>query len=176
MNIFCWCVFFYIALSDLKKHRIPNKALIIILIMQTVSCFFVYNNISWLGPSLSTATVLFLFGLFFFFLQAMSPGDVKLLFVIGYVTGGVDILELVYWLTIGSGCVAILFFLEEMSRSSTKLGTLESIKNIYYRVMTRKIYRKDDEKIVGHQRYGHKLVMPFAPSLVIGLAMFYYFN
>ncbi|MFA0080964.1 prepilin peptidase [Vibrio breoganii] len=176
MSLFCWATFFYIALSDLEQHRIPNRALVIVLLMQTASYFIHFDDMSWVLPSLLSGTLLFFIGLIFFFLKAMSPGDVKLLFVIGYVVGGADILELLFWLSMGGGCVAILFFLDDMSRYRPEQDPLNLIKSTFYRIVTRKIYKNEDKKAVGHQRYGDKLVMPFAPSLVIGLAMFYYFN
>nr|WP_231892625.1 MULTISPECIES: prepilin peptidase [unclassified Vibrio] len=127
--------------------------------------------------SMKAGVILFCAGLVLFFVRAMSPGDVKLFFVIGFVTGITDIGSLFYWILLSGGVVATFCFFDRRSNNLNPKGFLLSLKERWYKLVTLHMPMSEAEKkSLKISRYGDKLVMPFAPSIVIGLAMFYYFN
>lgn len=107
----------------------------------------------------------------FFFLKAMSPGDVKLLGVVGMVIGWDAMGEVAYWITLSAGLVALFFMMLHYARypdSLQKLVGRYSFQAMSGQVPLLSVY-PSEIAVQG------KLTMPFAPAVVIGLALFHYF-
>ncbi|GEA51101.1 hypothetical protein VIN01S_19050 [Vibrio inusitatus NBRC 102082] len=113
---------------------------------------------------------MFAISLILFFLKVMSPGDVKLLGVVGFCVGFDNLLGTTIWIIFSSGLMGIIF----MSYNFSFLG----ISNPIALINEPKLYTRinKNSKNVNPWRYGEKLTMPFAPSVTVGLALFYYFN
>ncbi|PMO62740.1 hypothetical protein BCT06_01320 [Vibrio breoganii] len=167
MNVIMWVIFCIIAVRDLREHRIPNKLLLTALIIKSVFFILADVNLDVLLDSIYSAVILFCLGLFFFFLRAMSPGDVKLLGTIGYITGITQFGSLLFYLTMGGGLVAIFCLFDAISQGYRPKSLKQKTNEL---ALSRELGK------IPHSRYEQKLVMPFAPSVVIGLALFYYFN
>ncbi|MEZ9589789.1 prepilin peptidase [Vibrio breoganii] len=165
MPIILWGILSVIAVYDLKENRIPNKLLITIIVVKTF--FLVSVNMDNFLDSLISGTALFGLGFIFFILRAMSPGDVKLLATIGFASGITQFGSLLFYLTMAGGLVATFCLFDAISKGYKP----KSVKQ-----KTNELALTKDLINVPHSRYEQKLVMPFAPSVVIGLALFYYFN
>ncbi|NHE84795.1 ABC transporter permease [Vibrio vulnificus] len=110
-------------------------------------------------------------GLVLFFLRAMSPGDVKLLGVVGVVIGWDAMGEVAYWITLSAGLVALFFMMLHYAQypdSLQKLVGRYSFQAMSGQVPLLSVY-PSEVAVQG------KLTMPFAPAVVIGLALFHYF-
>ncbi|MFA0459214.1 prepilin peptidase [Vibrio breoganii] len=175
ISLFYWALLFTLALYDLREHRIPNVILVIMIVARLFE--LLYFDIHLLLTSLQSGCILFGVGLALFVVRAMSPGDVKLLFVIGFITGISNTSSLLYWILIAGGVVALFCYLHRKANVPVQMPISRKIKNIWYKLITIHAPKSQAEiKNAKISRYGDKLVMPFAPSIVIGLAMFYYFN
>ncbi|PMG82816.1 hypothetical protein BCU83_00685 [Vibrio breoganii] len=107
----------------------------------------------------------------------MSPGDVKLMFVVGFSTAITNIGSLLYWIIVSGGIVSVFCLFYAQARKYEKVSFLSRVRNDWNRLRTRQVDKAKSISLVARTtRYGDKLVMPFAPSIVIGMAMFYYFN
>ncbi|MEZ9356258.1 prepilin peptidase [Vibrio breoganii] len=167
MDIILWGIFCIIAVCDLREHRIPNRLLILALVFKTFIFVLTDASLDMFFESIYSATMLFALGLLFYFLRGMSPGDVKLLGVIGYITGITEFQSLLFYLVMAGGVVAIFCLLDAISQGYKPKSLKQRTNEL---VLSKQLWS------VPHSRYEQKLVMPFAPSVVIGLALFYYFN
>ncbi|WP_261823659.1 prepilin peptidase [Vibrio neonatus] len=165
--IFFWSLLFLIAIVDLKENKIPNVLLILLFTFQVLTLYT--TQISILNFILG-GVVLFSGAFALFYIRAMSPGDVKLLGVVGFCVGFDSLGTCVFWIILASGLVGGLFVLYNFSF----LG----INNPMILINEPKLYTRVNSNVgnTNPWRYGDKLTMPFAPSVMIGLALFYYFN
>lgn len=98
----------------------------------------------------------------------MAPGDVKLLAVVGFLVGLPQLQSVGYWIIISSGIVGVFYALyysiesprfgDKVKKNANKL----SVQQEALMLATRNTVMK-------------KTVMPFAPAVVIGLALHQYF-
>ncbi|MEZ9834064.1 prepilin peptidase [Vibrio breoganii] len=166
-QIIFWSILFLISISDLKEHKIPNVLLVLLITYQTLN--LVISDTSILNFVLG-AICMFMASLGLFFVRAMSPGDVKLLGVIGYCVGLDNLLGSAIWITLSAGLVGSVFMIYNFSF----LGISNPVTLFGEPKLFTRINHGGGE--TNPWRYGNKLTMPFAPSVTIGLALFYYFN
>jgi prepilin peptidase CpaA len=91
----------------------------------------------------------------------MSAGDVKLLGVIGLIFGASSIVDVGYYILMSCGFIGTMYLFLYKVNSLQFQGCSLSINPVNNQV---------------HARYKEKITMPFAPSVVIGLAMYSYFT
>ncbi|NAZ91287.1 A24 family peptidase [Vibrio toranzoniae] len=168
-----WALLIIVSVYDVDKHRIPNKVLILFLLLYL---FLMLNDgfsFYELVHSLTGAVVLFSLGLILYFLRAMSAGDVKFLGVIGLYVGWGSLLDVTYYILIASGVIGAFYLLYNRANNSeiTVRRYLEE-KLMFVSGISPNV---NNESVV-HSRYSNKVTMPFAPSVVIGLAMYSYFT
>lgn len=168
-----WALLIAISVYDVEKHRIPNKILILLLFVYFLSMFDSNYTLGFFLSSLAGFAVLFGFGLLLYFMRAMSAGDVKLLGVVGMYLGWGQILDASYFILLASGMIGPFYLLYNYANSSSV-----SIKGYFQNklILLSGVSPVKDERTNFHNRYLNKVTMPFAPSVVIGLAMYSYFN
>ncbi|MCX2756983.1 A24 family peptidase [Vibrio sp. Sgm 22] len=168
-----WALLIAVSVYDVEKHRIPNKILTLLLFVYFLSMFDSNYTLDFFLSSLAGFVVLFGFGLLLYFMRAMSAGDVKLLGVVGLYLGWGQILDASYFILLASGMIGTFYLLYNYANSSSV-----SVKGYFQNKLillggVSPVENKDDSF---HNRYLNKVTMPFAPSVVIGLAMYSYFN
>ncbi|MCG9545042.1 prepilin peptidase [Vibrio sp. Isolate33] len=167
-----WVLLVVVSVFDVKENRIPNKVLILFILLYFV--LSINNGLTWgsLAISLAGSAAFFVSGLILYFLRAMSAGDVKFLGVIGLYVGWGNLVDISFYILIASGIIATfyLFHSRANSESLTVRGYFEEKLMLVSGIspITRKLSTV-------HSRYSNKVTMPFAPSVVIGLAMYSYF-
>lgn len=165
LDILIWSLLVLIAVSDAKSLRIPNKYLIVVLGLSTLDKLYhveALDNILW---SVISASAYFSIALVLFFCRIMAPGDVKLLGVVGYWLGWGSLLDSYYWISIASGVVGIFYLVAFYSEQGV---SMKAMLTNYATLIT---LNKQSSVTAGT-----KLVMPFAPVIVIGLALASYFK
>lgn len=156
-SISIWVIIFFIACNDLMKNKIPNKLLALLFVLGILLGF---GDLGMKDQFLGFL-VYFIFGLILYFLKVMSAGDVKLLGVVGSLFGASSFFSVGYYILISCGLVGTMYlFLYKANALTVSEGSL----------CTNPINNQV------HTRYGEKIAMPFAPSVVIGLAMYSYFT
>ncbi|MDH5924898.1 prepilin peptidase [Vibrio lentus] len=168
-----WALLIIVSVYDVEKHRIPNKILFLFLFLYFLSVLNSGFYLDALVSSLIGAVVLFCSGLILYFLKAMSAGDVKLLGVIGLYIGWGSLLDVSYYILIAAGIIGTLYLLYNRANNS------EMTVRRYFEeklMLVSGISPDIKGKPVVHSRYSNKVTMPFAPSVVIGLAMYSYFT
>ncbi|CDT40517.1 A24 family peptidase [Vibrio coralliirubri] len=168
-----WALLIAVSVYDVEKHRIPNKILILFLFVYLLSMFNSNYTFDWFLMSLFGFVAFFCFGLLLYFLRAMSAGDVKLLGIVGMYLGWGQLLDASYFILLSSGVIGTFYLLYNFSNSSSL-----SIKGYFENKMLTLggVAPVLDKSASLHARYSHKATMPFAPSVVIGLAMYSYFT
>ncbi|EGU47439.1 hypothetical protein VIOR3934_18193 [Vibrio orientalis CIP 102891 = ATCC 33934] len=170
MDIIVWVVLFAVAVSDAKEHRIPNYLLLVIFVLIFVDITIIDQDFSLLFYSLITGITCFIVALLLYFLRVMAPGDVKLLGVIGFWVGSEHILGSVYWIAVSSVIVGLFYAVLRLADSPDQLRTIVNKYSMLAQFGSSgtKVLRTP-KQIEQHYR------MPFAPVVVIGLALYFYF-
>ncbi|MFM2588991.1 prepilin peptidase [Vibrio sp. TBV020] len=170
MDIIIWMVLFAVAVSDAKEHKIPNYLLMVIFALVCADIILIDKNFSLLFYSLTTGITCFIVALLLYFLKVMAPGDVKLLGVVGFWVGSEHILGSVYWIAISSVIVGLFYAVLRLADSPEQLRTKLNKYSMLAQFGTSgtKVLQAP-KKMEEHYR------MPFAPVVVIGLALYFYF-
>ena len=168
-----WALLIAVSVYDVEKHRIPNKILILFLFMYFLSMFNSNYNFDVFLTSLVGFVVFFCFGLLLYFLRAMSAGDVKLLGIVGMYLGWGQLLDASYFILLSAGVIGTFYLLYNFSNSNSL-----SIKGYFENklIVLGGVAPVLNESTSLHARYSNKVTMPFAPSVVMGLAMYSYFT
>nr|WP_279342440.1 prepilin peptidase [Vibrio vulnificus] len=159
-----------VAVYDARDNRIPNAWLLPLTLLACLH-WVAKGDFSQLFLAIGAGVIYFSSGLVLFFLRAMSPGDVKLLGVVGVVIGWDAMGTVAYWVTLSAGLVALFFMMLHYAQypdSLQKLVGRYSFQAMSGQVPLLSVY--PSEVVVQG-----KLTMPFAPAVVIGLALFHYF-
>ncbi|CDT18261.1 hypothetical protein VCR4J2_260170 [Vibrio coralliirubri] len=168
-----WVLLVVVSVFDVKENRIPNKVLILFMLLYFIIA--INSGLTWgsLGTSLVGAAVFFSSGLLLYFLRAMSAGDVKFLGVIGLYVGWGNLLDITYYIIISAGMIAVFYLLYNRANSESL-----TVKGYFEEKLMLVSGMSTSTKTVStvHSRYSNKVTMPFAPSVVIGLAMYSYFT
>ncbi len=170
MEYFIWFVLLTIAVSDAKEHRIPN----LLLAISLGFCVAKMVMQPELSPSWADAflglVVMFSGALVLHVLRVMAPGDVKLLGVIGFWLGWGQLLDVSLWIAATSILVGSIYALVRVAGKEHKMREQVSKYKMlfaYGRTGTKALLDDDTESA--------KLRMPFAPVVVIGVALHSYF-
>ncbi|TXY05417.1 A24 family peptidase [Vibrio mimicus] len=170
VNSLIWFCLLVVAVYDARDNRIPNIWLFPLTLLACVHSLSAYG-LSFLLSSLAAGAVYFAAGLLLYYFRAMSPGDVKLLGVVGMIVGWEAMGDAAYWITISAGMVAALFMLLHYAQNPDSLSQV--VGRYSQQAMSGNIpILSSLQSRVSMQA---KLTMPFAPAVVIGLAMFHYF-
>ncbi|NAW59250.1 MULTISPECIES: A24 family peptidase [unclassified Vibrio] len=149
-----WSVLLVIGVSDAQKHRIPNKLVLTLLLVVIVS--IAADPAGPLLDHLSGFFIAFTVCLLLYITRVMAAGDVKLLAVVGLWVGVSQLADTAIWIVLAGGMVGVFYLALFLAESR---GTL-------YQNVVGYVYQKATP---GSQKT--RLVIPFAPVIVIGLAL-----
>ncbi|WGV99772.1 prepilin peptidase [Vibrio sp. YMD68] len=175
MGYLIWAGWLVIAITDARENRIPNIALLYLLVLTIAYQSFSHDPLLTIGGSLVAGLVMFLGGFALYIARAMAPGDVKLLGVVGVVMGWGQLLDTVFWIAISSVLVGLLYGSMRMAEDP-KL--FQQMIRKYTMILSYGRAYGRGSKVEGDmlaKSNAQMLRMPFAPVVVIGLAMQSYF-
>ena len=158
VSLVFWGLLLAIGVSDAQRHRIPNQ-MVVALLMVTLLHIVVFEQSTWLDH-LAAGLISFSVCLGLYVLRIMAGGDVKLLFVIGLWLGVDQLAGGLIAIILAGGVVGCFYLMLHLAQSSVSF--LHNTRGYYL------------EKASFGLRKQTKLVIPFAPVVVIGLASFYY--
>ncbi|WP_242507224.1 prepilin peptidase [Vibrio vulnificus] len=110
INSLIWFCLLVVAVYDARDNRIPNAWLLPLTLLACLH-WVGKGDFSQLFLAIGAGVIYFSSGLVLFFLRAMSPGDVKLLGVVGVVIGWDAMGTVAYWITLSAGLVALFFMM-----------------------------------------------------------------
>ena len=162
-----WLGLITIAVFDAREHRIPNYALVYVLLAAILHKLVSATPIPLLIEAFIGALFMFGFSFIFFMLRAMAPGDVKLLGVVGFVVGWNHLLDTAFWIAISTVIVGSFYAAYRLAERP-ELAQMTIFK---YSV----IASGKGRALISNGVRVNKLRMPFALIVVIGLALNQYF-
>ncbi|WP_412498727.1 prepilin peptidase [Vibrio furnissii] len=168
INLLIWGLLLLIGVSDAKEYRIPNKWLVMLLIASILPLLVFDSPVSvtslWADKVLGFA-IMFAGGLLCYApIRLMAAGDVKLLAVMGFIVGASHVSAFVACIAGAVVFVGALYWLHNRSaRTFRRAGDFRKGDIVHTLTM------KGIESNVAHVT-----PMPFAPAMIIGLAMYDY--
>lgn len=177
MPIVFWILLIVIGVFDAREYRIPNSLLLILLVISSVLLVVQPLNSSS-GEDVATHLygfiIAFVVGLIFYSLKFVAAGDVKLVAVIGFILGHSAVLIWAKYFAFSCCFIGIMYWLLNRlqiqsiySKSSKEQGK----SNIVNYLWIEGGLIKNDFRQKRNITY-----MPFAPALIIALAMYQYFQ
>lgn len=163
IQVAIWSVLLTIGIYDTKKHQIPNKWLLILISLVFIDWVIAYSSIEMLLSKLAAGCLMFSIALFLYFIKAMSAGDVKLLGVVGFLVGLSQVQSVGYWIIVSAGIIGVFYALYN-SIESHQIFNIDKKQSSF-----------NNAEVKNKEILTNRMVMPFAPAVVIGLAMHFYF-
>ncbi|TKF20596.1 prepilin peptidase [Vibrio genomosp. F6] len=169
MNLAIWGCLITIAVYDARDNRIPNKLLLFILFLFVIENILAGTPLTTLSKAFISGSLFFSIGLVFYFLKAMAPGDVKLLGVVGVIMDWGSLFTVSYWILLSGALIGCFYYLEMASVNPIRFKLWADKWLVYF------LYGVKRDTYQQTVRQSEKLRMPFAPVVVIGLALHSYF-
>lgn len=167
-----WFILILIGVFDAREYRIPNS-LILLLAGLIIVGYFLYpikNQQEW-SSYISGFAVTFLCSLVFYIFKIMAAGDVKLLSVIGLMLGVHQLVFFAQYIAVSCVFIGGMYWLLNRLQLAGQETQVNYNCNIALLISMRASQFKDDIKIRRNLAY-----MPFAPVLIVALAMYHYFH
>lgn len=177
MLLITWGILVVIGVFDARDYRIPNY--LVLTLLAVTSVLLISEQISGSGGEgiathLYGFIITFVVGLIFYSLKFMAAGDVKLIAAIGFILGQSSILIWAKYFAASCCFIGTMYWLlnrlqmQSMSKAPNKQPDNFNLIN-YFWIEGGLI--KSDFKQKRNVTY-----MPFAPVLIIALAMYQYFQ
>lgn len=171
-----WFILLVIGVSDAREYRIPNY---LIIFLFSISVVFTLFN-SWSSSNLNVAGghilgffLAFFVGIAFYILKVVAAGDVKLIAIIGLLVGYSGLYTFTMYLVFCCCFIGGMYWLLNrlmLSSFCPKKTTARSIK-LTYSLDNHSSEFKSDFNAKTDIAY-----MPFAPIVIVALAMYQYFQ
>ncbi|MBR9788127.1 MAG: prepilin peptidase [Vibrionaceae bacterium] len=159
-NLALWAILLMIGVSDAQRHRIPNQLVIALMLCVCVDVYMQADVEWWFHIKGFLLTFAACFCLYL--MRVMAGGDVKLLAVVAFWLGATEMWQAVPYMIIAGGVTGLFYLALYLASTSEPI----SIQVKVYAV----------QKMTRGWRSKQPLVIPFAPSIVIGLAYYFYIH
>lgn len=179
INIFIWGVLLLIGVSDARAHRIPNNLLILLLVGLFASLLMsVPQETLWLVLLDKGAAffIAFAFSLVLHQLRVMAPGDVKLIAVLGFFLGTSELVNYLHYVCLMTAFVGTMYWLLNRLHVVRESSMTEKVSVLSLTGVAVSLQ-------LGHEALKAKVTsgkdltyMPFAPILIMGLALHQYYT
>ncbi len=153
-----WAILLMIGVSDAQRHRIPNQLVIALMLCVCVDVYMQGHVEWWLHIKGFLVTFAVCFWLYL--TRVMAGGDVKLLAVVAFWLGATEMWQAVPFMIMAGGVTGLFYLALYLASTSEPI----SVQVKVYAV----------QKITRGWKSKQPLVIPFAPSIVIGLAYYFY--
>ncbi|WP_282177778.1 prepilin peptidase [Vibrio nereis] len=175
-----WSVLFLIGVSDAREHRIPNQLLLALLLITTLGVILNPAQTSWFEvfSDKTTGFVLcFTVGLLLYLMRVMAAGDVKLIAVLGFILGLDPLPNYVFYACLSTAFIGSMYWmLNKLPSSLSSLANQKSRGGFSLLALSAAVYLGGEGVRYAVVTKQGLTYMPFAPILIIGLAMHQYFS
>lgn len=173
MNSFLWLVFFIIGVCDARQHRIPNYLVCMVFIFTSAELLIIQHSLSNFSSSILASVLVFVIALLCHLSGWMAPGDVKLLSAVGFCIGFNNLLESFFWIGISTVFIGVMYWMVNYLLVYRKILSLRLVIDFITALINFRYSTRNQSDLNLHQ---YELVMPFAPVVIIGLALSNYAN
>ncbi|MGR5449469.1 A24 family peptidase [Vibrio sp. PNB22_3_1] len=176
-----WSVLIAIGVSDAKAHRIPNQLLLVLLGSLFVSCMVSAPNELVFQVLLDKGTsfvICFLVSLALYLMRLMAPGDVKLIAVLGFWLGTDQLTDYLFYVCLMIVLIGPMYWaLNRLERAKQIHISAEQMGSSDYSLAGMAVQMEMGKQQLKHTvSTGQGLTyMPFAPILIMGLALQQYY-
>ncbi|PNH81636.1 A24 family peptidase [Vibrio diazotrophicus] len=178
MPIIFWVLLIVIGVFDAREYRIPNYLLILLFSLSCVYFYFISNTSeeNYLLQHIYGFVIAFGVGIIFYLFNSIAAGDVKFAGVIGFIVGYGGLLSLAQYLSISYFFVGSLYWILNRLRSNSRVSS-KGDDSYFYSSNFIAVFKSETHQIKSNFQTGINLTyMPFAPVLIIALAMYQYFQ
>lgn len=181
-SLLIWTVLLPIGVSDAKAHRIPNQLLLMLLAVILVSCIVTVPNELLLLTLLDKSgafAICFFVSLGLYLLRVMAPGDVKFIAVLGFWLGTESLTSYLFYVCLMTAFVGSMYWaLNQLEKAKQMHTSTEAQINAgRYSIAGMAVQMEiGKQKLKQTVSMGQGLTyMPFAPILIMGLALQQYY-
>ncbi len=180
-NIGILSVLLVLAVFDIRESRIPNVWLLSLFSIIAISKVVVLADGWQIITDLSSGLLFFSLALILHLINAMAPGDVKLLGVYGFLIGWDNALTAGYFLGIAMVLIGGLYLIHAHAREYHK-SLLAEARDYFSATPVRPVslylfltqYQGSVKRRTKQEQMADR--MPFAPVVVIGYALYRYYG
>ncbi|MGR5131297.1 prepilin peptidase [Vibrio alfacsensis] len=180
-SLLVWCILVTIGFLDAKSYRIPNKLLLLLLgVLISNYCLFpaIEEQQYVLADKTIAFMISFLFGLVLFNLKVMAPGDVKLIAVLGFWLGTGQLMDYLFYVCLMTAFVGPMYWaLNRLEKAKQIHISAEQMGSSHFSLAGMAVQMEMGKQQLKHTvSTGQGLTyMPFAPTLIMGLALQQYY-
>ncbi|MGR5537417.1 A24 family peptidase [Vibrio campbellii] len=181
IDIVVWSVLIAIGVSDVKAHRIPNHWLLALLGVILVSCI-TYTPSELLSTALlnkfTAFVICFLVSLALYLMRFMAPGDVKLIAVLGFWLGTAQLTDYLFNVCLMIVLIGPMYWaLNRLEKAKQRHISAEPMGSSDYSLAGMAVQMEmGKQQLKQTVSTGKGLTyMPFAPILIMGLALQQYY-
>lgn len=164
-----------IGVFDAREHRIPNLLVLSLLLLMVCELAVNYPLLTFLDLLKNSSVnfiICFSVSLVIYLCGGMAAGDVKLISVIGFIIGQgslIDYLQYTSWACVLIG--SMYWMLNNLISSDSSESELKRPSSLNY-LAPKVVLDHHSPRTINLYSVISKTHMPFAPILVIGLAMY----
>lgn len=174
-SLFVWGLLVMIGVFDARDHRIPNYLVIAVFSIAILELLVNYHPLIFfiiIRDCFSSMMIFFAISFFIYCCRGMAAGDVKLISVIGFIIGQgslIDYLQYTSWACVLIG--SMYWMLNNLRRSDSSESKLKRPSSLNY-LAPKVVLEHHSPRTINLYSVISTTHMPFAPILVIGLAMY----
>ncbi|WP_275723773.1 prepilin peptidase [Vibrio furnissii] len=166
MNICIWGLLITVGVYDARQHRIPNVLLGLLMLAGVIQTLLLDQTFDLFVGQIGAMLMVFVLALMCHMAGWMAPGDVKLLAVIGFLTGFGHLTDTFFYIGVSAIFIGVMYgmlnYLLLFKESVSVVGVRVYLMGPIHSRLRRESSRKPE------------LVMPFAPVVVVGVALSQY--
>lgn len=167
LSIVCWSLWVLIGTFDARENRIPNQLVLLLIIASLTQHWAQTHDLGNVLAAAGCGAVVFAGALVLHLLKMMAPGDVKLMAAFGCFVGWVSIGSALYWVCVATVIVGCFYWVQKQVFNLTQQQSDVSLaQHVIGSAVVSASLKGLNKK---------KALMPFAPVVVIGLALHNYF-
>ncbi|MGR5322405.1 A24 family peptidase [Vibrio sp. DNB22_17_1] len=176
-----WIILSMIGVSDAKAHRIPNQLVLMLLAILFVSCVADSPKELFIPALLNKSAaffICFLVSLGLYLIRVMAPGDVKLIAVLGFWLGTAQLTDYLFYVSLMTVFVGPMYWaLNRLKKAKQVHISAEPMGSSHYSLAGMAVQMEMGKQQLKHTvSTGQGLTyMPFAPILIMGLALQQYY-
>lgn len=176
MPITFWILLIVIGVFDAREYRIPNRLIIFLFFVSVVFTLFnswSTNNLNVAGGHILGFFLAFFVGIAFYILKVVAAGDVKLIAIVGLLVGYSGLYAFTMYLVFCCCFIGGMYWLLNRLMLSSFCPQKTTARNFK---LTHSLDNYSSEFKSDFNTKTDIAYMPFAPIVIVALAMYQYFQ